>query len=737
MRAHRYIHNIGVYGLRIYPLHPREAVRIYRIIRGPLRAAEIEEILYLRLQRAGIVAGAAAHGYFLGYHICLSALKGNNKGLAVHAVPGIGVQSLAVKVAVQRPHCGYGMSMRVKSALWRIAALLQHLMYGLHYAKVYIGIGKGVRGVKINKVHSRACQHLQLLAYHPFVVGIIIAPKRLAPPVSLTVGRYLLVILMIQNVCAVFSFKYLGGVPNAACIRLPDPHPEKAAHLLAVVLVAYIAVLQHKQEFSLGYMQVRSCRVSADDLFHALTTCQKSAPRLVVMPIIKQRADGFRTDVFSALVYARVVAPLSKHQTFHDILPKLYVQKNFSYDQLLEGLEFMGEEYEKLVEILTVATDDNFILDSSRSYFDCTNYYFEIDKESTLQKRGPSKENRRDPIVGMGLLLDAQMLPVGMKIFPGNESEKPVMRDLIHDLKSRNNIKGRTIQIADKGLNCAKNIIEAIDNGDGYLFSKSVKTLPERERQWVLLDDGFETVFDQNGEPVYKIKECIDTFTYSYKDDYGNVITRNIKEKRTVTYNFSLAKKKLMEINRMIEKAKAHRACQAKKEEYGESSKYMQFLDDQGKSIKPQLNQKAIDKDKELAGYNMLVTSEINMSSKDIYNAYHQLWQIEESFRIMKSELDTRPVYLQKENRIKGHFFICYTAVLLSRILQFKILENKYSASTIYDFMRKFRVVRINSTRFINLLTSKEFVTDLSKKLNQPITNYYLTDKQIKMMHTR
>lgn len=117
-------------------------------------------------------------------------------------------------------------------------------------------------------------------------------------------------------------------------------------------------------------------------------------------------------DVFSALVYARVVAPLSKHQTFHDILPKLYVQKNFSYDQLLEGLEFMGEEYEKLVEILTVATDDNFILDSSRSYFDCTNYYFEIDKESTLQKRGPSKENRRDPIVGMGLLLDAQMLPV-------------------------------------------------------------------------------------------------------------------------------------------------------------------------------------------------------------------------------------------------------------------------------------------------------------------------------------
>ena len=120
----------------------------------------------------------------------------------------------------------------------------------------------------------------------------------------------------------------------------------------------------------------------------------------------------------------------------------------------------MGEEYEKLVEILTVATDDNFILDSSRSYFDCTNYYFEIDKESTLQKRGPSKENRRDPIVGMSLLLDAQMLPVGMKIFPGNESEKPVMRDLIHDLKSRNNIEGVPSKLLIKALTVLKIVLK-------------------------------------------------------------------------------------------------------------------------------------------------------------------------------------------------------------------------------------------------------------------------------------
>lgn len=169
-----------------------------------------------------------------------------------------------------------------------------------------------------------------------------------------------------------------------------------------------------------------------------------------------------------------------------------------------------------------------------------------------------------------------------------------------------------------------------------------------------------------------------------------------------------------MEINRMIEKPR-HTVHARPKRRIWWIIKIYAVSRWSGEKYKTPAKSKAIDKDKELAGYNMLVTSEINMSSKDIYNAYHQLWQIEESFRIMKSELDTRPVYLQKENRIKGHFFICYTAVLLSRILQFKILENKYSASTIYDFMRKFRVVRINSTRFINLLTSKEFVTDLSK----------------------
>lgn len=442
-------------------------------------------------------------------------------------------------------------------------------------------------------------------------------------------------------------------------------------------------------------------------------------------------------DVVSSLVYARAVCPSSKHKTFHDVLPSLYKPSNYSYDQILEAVEFIGSEYEKFVEIFTVATQDNYGIDTENTYFDCTNFYFEIDKENDFQRRGPSKEHRNDPIVGMGLLLDSNMLPIGMKMYPGNESEKPVLRNIISDLKNKNNIEGRTIQIADKGLNCARNIIEAHNHSDGYIFSKSIKQLNEVEKTWALLDEGFIDVCDESGVLLYKYKSCIDEFIYEYKDDKGNKVSQTIKEKRVVTYNPKLAKKKNKEIDKMIEKARTMSGYAAKKNEYGESSKYVNFISEDGDKVVTTINQSAIDKDRQCAGYNMMVTSEYNMDDLSIYNAYHNLWRIEESFRVMKSDLDARPVYLQKEDSIIGHFLICYITILLTRILQFKVLKNKYSTSKICSFYRDFKVVKINENRYINMTRSSDFITTLATELRHPITNYYLTDKQIKMMHTR
>lgn len=435
-------------------------------------------------------------------------------------------------------------------------------------------------------------------------------------------------------------------------------------------------------------------------------------------------------ELLSSLIFARAVQPCSKHKTFHEVLPNLYDKVSYSYDQLLDGLSFLGNDYEKFVELFTVQTKQSFGLDTSNTYFDCTNFYFEIDREDDFRKKGPSKENKKDPIIGLGLLLDSHQIPIGMKMYPGNESEKPILRDVIAQLKSQNNITGKTIHVADKGLNCAQNIAFSRKNGDGYLFSKSVKGLPETEKTWVLLDNDFTDVKDKNGTVLYRYKSCIDEFPYKIEHN-GQKYTVKLHEKRLLTYTPSLAAKKKYEINRMVEKAKRLTASQAKREEYGETGKYVNFTDETGKKASVTINQDAIDKDLMFAGYNLLVTSEIEMLDQDIYTTYHNLWRIEESFKIMKSDLDARPVFLQKEETIKGHFLICYLTVLLERIFQFNILKNEYSTTEIFQFIKDFKVTK-GETKYINTTKSTTIIHGLEKKLHLPLTNYFLSETQIK-----
>ena len=435
-------------------------------------------------------------------------------------------------------------------------------------------------------------------------------------------------------------------------------------------------------------------------------------------------------ELLSSLLYARAVHPCSKHKTFHEVLPYLYAPVNYSYDQLLDGLAFLGNDYEKFVEIFTVQTKKVFGLDTSRSYFDCTNFYFEIDREDDFRKKGPSKENKKEPIVGLGLLLDSNQIPIGMKMYPGNESEKPVLRDVIDRLKTFHQVSGRTIHVADKGLNCAQNITFSRKNGDGYLFSKSVKGLPDTEKTWVLLEEGWKEVRDKKGTLLYRYKSCVDSFPYKVEHE-GKEQAVKLKEKRLLTYNPSLAAKKRYEINRMVEKAKALTASQAKKTEFGETGKYVNFTDKDGQKAAVSLNQEAIDKDLKFAGYNLLVTSETNMPDLDIYHTYHNLWRIEESFKIMKSDLDARPAFVQKEDTIKGHFLICYLTVLLERLFQFKVLGNEYSTEDIFQFLKDFKVTK-GEAKYINTATSTEFINDLARKTKLPLTNYFLTETQIK-----
>ena len=315
-------------------------------------------------------------------------------------------------------------------------------------------------------------------------------------------------------------------------------------------------------------------------------------------------------------------------------------------------------------------------------------------------------------------------------------------------MKERYKVAGKTVQVADKGLNCARNIYAAVvEARDGYIFSKSIhgKGLSEKEKQWLLLENDanvYTDYLDKDGKLLFRLKSCVDTFSYKFRESDPETgsekeISFQVKEKRIVSYNPSLAQKQKAEIMKMVDKATNYTTYKKMaREDLGDSVKYIQItnIDKNGKNRKPviEINQAKIDEDLKYAGYNLLVTSELDMEPLQVYHTYHNLWKIEESFRITKSYLDARPVYVQKKETIYGHFLICYLSLFLLRILEIKCFKNEINSYDLVNFMRDFRVVDKGDGTYINI-SQNQRVNEKIKKLIG-LTNLdalYLTEKEI------
>ena len=454
-------------------------------------------------------------------------------------------------------------------------------------------------------------------------------------------------------------------------------------------------------------------------------------------------------DMIAQLIYARVLYPCSKSKTASAVFPRLYNGVSISEDQVYDGCAFIGKSYKKYIELFNHCYEEHYKRDFSNVFFDCTNYYFEIDLPSEDKQKGPSKENRHDPIIGQALLLDADLVPLAMQMYPGNESEKPYIRKIIQEMKERYKVTGKIVQVADKGLNCARNIYAAVvEADDGYVFSKSIhgKGLSEKEKQWLLLENDanvYTDYRDKNGKLLFRLKSCVDTFSYKFMEldsETGKekVITFSVKEKRIVSYNPSLAQKQKAEIMKMVDKATNYTTYKKMaREDLGDSAKYVRVIstDKSGENVTPriEIDQAKIDEDLKYAGYNLLVTSELDMSPLQVYHTYHNLWKIEESFRITKSYLDARPVYVQKKETIYGHFLICYLSLFLLRVMEIKCFKNEINTYDLVNFMRDFRVVDKGDGTYINI-SQNQTVNEKLKQLTG-LTNLdalYLTEKEIK-----
>lgn len=446
------------------------------------------------------------------------------------------------------------------------------------------------------------------------------------------------------------------------------------------------------------------------------------------------------SDVFEPLVYSRILNPTSKLETYDSFLDTLVHEFKFSKAQMYEAIELLGQDNGAIFEGMRLMMGDHYRVNLSNVYFDATNFYFEIDKPNDLAKLGPSKENRKNPIIGLGLLLDGDSIPLDYYIYPGNESEIPVARKVLKEMKEKNDIKGKVIRIADKGINCGDNIADAYLAGDGYIFSQSVRGAKGEVKDFILNEKGYKEIKDEHGEVIYKIKSRIDyEAEITVTDINGKKKRVNIPQKQIVFWSRDYSIKAKVERDRALVKTDKQLKLESiyKRDKYGHTSKYVNedFIDEEGNIVDVEkiksLNEEKIAYDESLDGYYLIVTSELKEKDDTIIEAYKTLWEIEESFRIMKSQLKTRPVYHSNLNAIRGHFLICITALFFIKMVEKKKLKGKLSPSQLVRSLRKYTATKLSDDKY-QLHYYDENLNILSQYYSKKLNQHYKTEKEIK-----
>lgn len=441
---------------------------------------------------------------------------------------------------------------------------------------------------------------------------------------------------------------------------------------------------------------------------------------------------------FRFLIYSRLITPNSIFQNYKANKNLYFEDFDFSIDDLYNSQKYIGSHYEDFKLALNRCVSNVYKYNWKTTYFDTTNYYFEIDRPKDKKQKGPSKENRKEPIIGLGLLLDSNGIPIDYQTFEGNQSEGPVMREILDDYRKHLGKNSKIIRIADKGLNSGDNIADAIRHEDGYIFSQKLKNGQKELISWVLDEKDYKVTYDTNNEIKFKIKSRTVNTEIKVTDYEDNNKKKKVTtlQKQICFYSRNYALKSEYERNRLIEKALKETNSQRRKETYGPSYKYIseERISDTGEVFDGEvtlfLNQDKIDEDKKLDGYYLIVTNVVDKSDEEIIEAYRGLWEIEESFRITKTELEARPVYVSTFESIEGHFLICYIALLLTRLIQKDKLKNKLSASQILHTMRNYIAMELNKDNYI-MLYKDDNLSYLSKAYNVILNQKEKTRKEI------
>lgn len=383
--------------------------------------------------------------------------------------------------------------------------------------------------------------------------------------------------------------------------------------------------------------------------------------------------------VFKLFCYSRVIGPDSKKKNYEN--KELFLDRmDFSLADAYRSLTFMSHYKQDLVSWIDEKIAGLKKRDTSSVYYDVTNYYFEINEEDDLRRRGAEKNHRPAPLVQMGLLLDREGIPLDYEVFSGNTVDCLTMLPVLKNMKSRHPGE-RMVIVADKGLNTSDNIAAAIIDGNGYVFSQQVRGANKELKDWVLSDEGYTC----NDKRSFKIKsrqanKIITTRTVVEGADGQKHIEETkvdvpVKQVAFWSLDYDLrAKEQRLQV---IEKSRdivygndSMASSTAKsKARYVKQTAVSSHTGEVGK-ITLSVNEEKIAADEACDGYYCIITSETELEDREIIDLYRGLWRIEETFRITKSDLETRPVFLSREERIRTHFMICYVALVLLRLIQ-------------------------------------------------------------------
>ena len=476
---------------------------------------------------------------------------------------------------------------------------------------------------------------------------------------------------------------------------------------------------------------------------------EKIYPDLGLNNICSEISDKYKfnydlDNILSRLVYSRIIYPSSKLATFE--LSKKYIeQPNFELHDIYRALEVIAKETdfiqsELYKNSLRVSERNTMIL-----YYDCTNYFFEIEQESGLRQYGPSKEHRPNPITQMGLFMDGDGIPLAFSITAGNTNEQitltPLEEKILEDFKL-----SKFIVCTDAGL--ASNANRKFNDKDdrAFITTQSIKKLKKHLMDWALDPNGWHLSGDKK---EYNIKaiENDEKSLELYKDRTffkARWIKENgLEQKLIVTYSLKYRNYQRQIRNSQIERAKVAIANKSFKLDKCNQNDFKRFIKKtnitkDGEVAEKKvlsLNTDTIQKEEKFDGFYGVCTN-LDDDPEEIIKVNQRRWEIEESFRIMKSEFKARPVYLSRDDRITAHFTTCFLSLVILRFLE-KVLDEKYTSSEIIDTLKNMNMQKNFDCSYEPIYTRTDLTDDLHEKFGFRTDYEILQESRLKKILTK